>query len=101
MSCSTQATLNGPYITYYGDHHRIYQFGWNGTGYQHLSVGGTSISDWAGNESQDYTDGNGVCAESTSRSAGQTSPVGSLPTVTARAAHRRRHPRCRQRPSRS
>ncbi|MGH3646041.1 MAG: discoidin domain-containing protein, partial [Micromonosporaceae bacterium] len=54
-----------PYQDYYPDRHRIYQFGWNGTGYQHLDAGGTPIADWAHNEQRDYTGGHGVDASKT------------------------------------
>jgi len=37
-----------------------YQFGWDGTGYQHLTGGGEPIEDWAGHERTDFGRGNGV-----------------------------------------
>ncbi|WP_051794671.1 hypothetical protein [Kibdelosporangium aridum] len=60
-----QLSTNGPFQDYYPDKQRIYVFGWNGTGYQHLDVGGTPISDWAKNEQRDYTGGHGVDATKT------------------------------------
>ncbi|WP_156960572.1 hypothetical protein [Amycolatopsis taiwanensis] len=60
-----QLTPDGPYLPYYSDQHRIYQFGWNGSGYQHLSQNGDPIKDWAGNEEGDFTQGNGVDASLT------------------------------------
>lgn len=46
---------------------RIYQFGVDTSGdFKHLSIGGTAIPDWAGNENQDYTDGQGVVDTRTS-----------------------------------
>jgi hypothetical protein len=64
-SMTKQLATGGPYTDYYNDHHRIYQFGWNGTAYQHLDVGGTPITDWAHNEQRDYTGGHGVDATKT------------------------------------
>jgi len=60
-----QTAPGGAYGDYYADHQRIYQFGWNGTGYQHLDVGGTPITDWAKNEQKDFTNGHGVDATKT------------------------------------
>jgi hypothetical protein len=60
-----QLATGGPYTDYYNDHHRIYQFGWNGTGFQHLDTGGTPITDWAHNEQRDFTGGHGVDATKT------------------------------------
>jgi chitodextrinase len=60
-----QTATGGPYTDYYPDKQRIYQFGWNGTAYKHLDVGGTSIADWAKNEQRDYTGGHGVDATKT------------------------------------
>ncbi|RZQ64628.1 hypothetical protein [Amycolatopsis suaedae] len=60
-----QLTRNGPYTDYYPDRNRVYQFGWNGTTFAHLDVGGTPISDWAHNEQRDYTGGHGVDATKT------------------------------------
>lgn len=51
---------SGPYLDYYPDRHRIYQFGWSGSAWSHLDVNGTPIADWAHNEEQDYTGGHGV-----------------------------------------
>ncbi len=64
-----QATANGPYAAYYPDRNRIYQFGWNGTGWKHLDSGGTPIADWAANEQRDYTGGHGVDATRTDPAA--------------------------------
>jgi len=60
-----QLTKGGPYTDYYPDRNRIYQFGWNGTAFAHLDVGGTPIADWAHNEQRDYTGGHGVDASKT------------------------------------
>ncbi|WP_285742094.1 right-handed parallel beta-helix repeat-containing protein [Lentzea sp. NBRC 105346] len=60
-----QVTPNGPYVEYYPDRHRIYQFGWTGSAYQHLDFAGTPITDWAHNEQRDYTGGHGVDATRT------------------------------------
>ena len=59
---SKQLTENGPYTDFYPDRHRIYQFGWDGSAYRHLTRNGRPIQDWAGNEQADYTAGNGVDA---------------------------------------
>jgi hypothetical protein len=62
---SKQLKDGGPYVPYYrddGSAHTIYQFGWNGHGYQHLSVEGMPIADWAGNERADFGAGGGVDA---------------------------------------
>jgi hypothetical protein len=56
---SKQTTKGGPYTAYYDDHSTVYQFGWDGHAYRHLSVGGEPIADWAGNELTDFT-GDGV-----------------------------------------
>ncbi|SDJ15724.1 Cellulose binding domain-containing protein [Lentzea albidocapillata subsp. violacea] len=64
-----QTAAGGPFNDYYADHARIYQFGWNGTGYQHLDIGGTPISDWASNEQRDFTGGHGVDATKTDSAA--------------------------------
>ncbi|MEV6717454.1 cellulose binding domain-containing protein [Lentzea sp. NPDC051208] len=64
-----QTATGGPFTGYYADHARIYQFGWNGTGYQHLDVGGTPITDWASNEQRDFTGGHGVDATKTDPAA--------------------------------
>ncbi|MFE4177053.1 hypothetical protein ACFRR7_34310 [Streptomyces sp. NPDC056909] len=47
--------LFGCVMPYYPDRHRIYQFGWDGSAFHHLDVGGTPISDWAHNETNNYT----------------------------------------------
>jgi hypothetical protein len=60
-----QLSTNGPYENFYPDKQRIYQFGWNGTAYKHLDIGGTPIADWAKNEQRDYTGGHGVDATKT------------------------------------
>lgn len=52
----------GPYVAYLADPHRIYQFGWDGAAYKHLTRDGRPLPDWAGNEQADYTSGNGVDA---------------------------------------
>ncbi|MEU7854554.1 hypothetical protein [Nonomuraea sp. NPDC049141] len=53
------------YEDYYPSPTTIYRFGWNGSGWQHLDVGGVTITDWAGNERRDYTGGHGVHATGT------------------------------------
>ncbi|MET7402040.1 cellulose binding domain-containing protein [Dactylosporangium sp. NPDC005572] len=60
-----QVTAGAGYTAYYGDRQRVYQFGWSGTGWQHLDAGGVPIADWAGNEQRDYTGGHGVDATRT------------------------------------
>ncbi|SMD25594.1 hypothetical protein SAMN05661093_09193, partial [Kibdelosporangium aridum] len=60
-----QLSTNGPFQDYYPDKQRIYIFGWNGTGYQHLDIAGTPIPDWAKNEQRDYTNGHGIDATKT------------------------------------
>ncbi|PPK65421.1 hypothetical protein V5P93_005801 [Actinokineospora auranticolor] len=60
-----QLTENGPYEPFYADRHRVYQFGWSGTEYRHLRVDSAPITDWAHNESRDYTQNNGVFADLT------------------------------------
>jgi Periplasmic copper-binding protein (NosD) len=55
-----QLSTGGAFEPFYNDRQRIYQFGWNGTTYKHLDVGGTAIPDWARNEQRDYTGGHGV-----------------------------------------
>jgi hypothetical protein len=57
---SKQLSADGAFEPYYHDRQRIYQFGWNGSGYRHLDAGGTPIADWAENERRDYTGGHGV-----------------------------------------
>jgi hypothetical protein len=46
----------GPYGT---DKHTVFQFGWQNGAWQHLSLDGTPIADWAGHETADFT-GTGV-----------------------------------------
>lgn len=60
-----QTTENGPYEPYYADPKRVYRFGWDGKQYQPLADNGTPIKDWAGNETRDYTNGQGVDASMT------------------------------------
>ncbi|SDI20399.1 Carbohydrate binding module (family 6) [Actinokineospora alba] len=72
-----------PYVDYYPDRHRVYQFGWSGTGWHHLDKAGAPITDWANNERGDYTGGHGVDASKTD--AGQSlflKSVGSTPPTT-------------------
>ncbi|MER5530478.1 hypothetical protein ABT075_38890 [Streptomyces sp. NPDC002677] len=45
----------GPIVTFYSEPHRIFEFGWDGTAFHHLDVGGTPISDWAHNETNNYS----------------------------------------------
>jgi hypothetical protein len=54
-----QLTEGGEPTPYYADRSTIYQFGWDGTRYLHLSRDGEPIADWAGNENTDFS-GNGV-----------------------------------------
>ncbi len=60
-----QLTTGGPYNDFYADRQRIYVFGWDGSAYRHLDIGGTPIADWAHNEQRDYTGGHGVDATKT------------------------------------
>ncbi|MET9229186.1 hypothetical protein [Lentzea sp. NPDC003310] len=60
-----QLSTGGAYDPFYSEKGRIYQFGWNGSAYKHLDVGGTAIADWAKNEQRDYTGGHGVDATRT------------------------------------
>jgi Cellulose binding domain len=57
-----QAVAGGPYVAYYDSPTAVYQFGWSGTAFRHLSIAGTPIADWASNETRDYTGGQGVDA---------------------------------------
>ncbi len=59
---SKQLTQNGEYTGFYPDRHRVYQFGWDGSAYRHLSNDGGPIADWAGQERVDFTGGDGVDA---------------------------------------
>ncbi|MEJ2852050.1 MULTISPECIES: cellulose binding domain-containing protein [unclassified Saccharothrix] len=54
-----QTTPGGAYVPYYASQSTVYQFGWNGSSYQHLAQAGTPIPDWARRETLDYT-GSGV-----------------------------------------
>ncbi|GAA0998349.1 hypothetical protein GCM10009555_097450 [Acrocarpospora macrocephala] len=54
-----------PFLPYYADRSRVYQFGTDGTKFKHLDVGGAAIADWAHNETKDYTGGHGVIADKT------------------------------------
>ncbi len=57
-----------PYTDFapYSDRHRIYRLGIDDAGNFHpLDVGGTPISDWAHNETRDYTGGHGLVASGT------------------------------------
>jgi chitodextrinase len=78
-----QLATGGPFTDFYADHRRIYQFGWNGTGFQHLDVGGMPIADWARNEQRDYTGGHGVDAAKTDAAASLflSSLTGTPPTT--------------------
>jgi chitodextrinase len=60
-----QLSTNGSYETYYPDKQRVYQFGWTGSAYKHLDIGGTPIAVLAKNEQRDYTGGHGVDATKT------------------------------------
>ncbi|TDW92464.1 hypothetical protein [Kribbella sp. VKM Ac-2566] len=60
-----QAKAAGPYQPYLADAHTIYQFGWNGTTYQHLTQNTKPIPDWAGHEQDDFTKSAGVDATKT------------------------------------
>lgn len=57
---SKQTTAGGPYTPYYDNASTVYQFGWDGHAYHHLSVDGAPIADWAGHEQADFTGGDGV-----------------------------------------
>jgi YD repeat-containing protein len=54
-----------PFVPYYKDRKRIYQFGWDGSGFKHLDQDGQPIADWAHNETKNYTGGHGVVADKT------------------------------------
>lgn len=56
---ATQLTEGGAFVPYYADPPTVYQFGWDGRGYRHLSADGEPIDDWAGHEETDFA-GNGV-----------------------------------------
>ncbi len=56
---SKQATSDGPYVPYL-DPSTVYQYGWDGHAYHHLSRDSKPIADWAGNEQTDFTAGDGV-----------------------------------------
>ncbi|GAA4459711.1 cellulose binding domain-containing protein [Phytohabitans houttuyneae] len=60
-----QVTAGAAFTAYYPDRTRVYQFGWNGSGFKHLDIGGVPIADWAANERRDYTGGHGVDATRT------------------------------------
>ncbi|WP_245982870.1 cellulose binding domain-containing protein [Lentzea flaviverrucosa] len=79
-----QTATGGPFTGFYADRARIYQFGWNGSAYQHLDIGGTPIADWASNEQRDYTGGHGVDATKTDSAASLflSSISGTPPTST-------------------
>jgi hypothetical protein len=49
----------GEQVPYYAEASTVYQFGWDGTRYRHLSRDGEPIADWAGNETADFS-GDGV-----------------------------------------
>ncbi|MFF0739667.1 GDSL-type esterase/lipase family protein [Streptomyces sp. NPDC004111] len=62
-----QTTPGGPYEPYwpYADTSRVFQFGSSASdpgAFQHLTTGGGAIQDWADNENNDYSGGNGVDA---------------------------------------
>ncbi|HCT76352.1 MAG TPA: hypothetical protein DGG94_16600 [Micromonosporaceae bacterium] len=71
-----QATSGGPYTSYYSATGTVYQFGWSGTAFKHLSIASTPITDWASNETRDYTSGQGV------HTVAQTVPSIFLKSVT-------------------
>ncbi|GHH27619.1 cellulose binding domain-containing protein [Lentzea cavernae] len=84
-----QTATGGPFTDFYADRSRIYQFGWNGSAYQHLDIGGTPITDWATNEQRDFTGGHGVDATKTDpaaslflRSADGTPPTSTTTSTT-------------------
>lgn len=67
---SKQTTQGGAYQSYYPDRQRLYQFGSSATDatkFQHLALNGTTILDWAGNETKDFTN-SGVNASRTDAS---------------------------------
>ncbi|MFC0626821.1 discoidin domain-containing protein [Kribbella deserti] len=64
---SKQTTQGGSYQSYYPDRQRLYQFGsstTNAGAFQHLVRNGSTILDWAGNETADFTN-SGVNASRT------------------------------------
>ncbi|MFC4502148.1 MULTISPECIES: NucA/NucB deoxyribonuclease domain-containing protein [Streptomyces] len=48
------------WVNYYPVRWKVYQFGWDGAGWQHLSAGQSSIRDWQGNELRYYGANSGV-----------------------------------------
>ena len=66
---SKQLATGGPFTGYYPDHHRVYQFGWDGTAFHHLDVAGSPIADWAHNEQRDFSGGHGVDTSRTDAAA--------------------------------
>ncbi|MGO1051485.1 hypothetical protein [Crossiella sp. CA198] len=69
---SKQTVKGGAFQPYYGDRQRIYQFGSDAADaskFKHLSVGSTTIPDWASKETVDFTkSNNGVNASKTDSS---------------------------------
>ncbi|WP_318209870.1 discoidin domain-containing protein [Streptomyces sp. SJL17-1] len=73
---SKQTTAGGPYTSYYPDKQRLYQFGSaaaDPAAFRHLAAGGSTIPDWAGKETLDYS-----AAPNAGVHAGTTDPSGSL-----------------------
>ncbi|HET6357457.1 right-handed parallel beta-helix repeat-containing protein [Streptomyces sp.] len=79
-----QVSAGAAYTPYYADNKRVYQFGWSGTAWRHLDVGGTPIADWAGREQLDYSGGHGVDANRTDSGSSLflKSVTGGTPTPT-------------------
>lgn len=63
-----QKAKGGGFEPYYSERGRIYQFGWNGSQYQHLEQNGKPIADWAGRETADFS-GHGVDTSKTDQGA--------------------------------
>ncbi|MDI2129626.1 hypothetical protein [Yinghuangia seranimata] len=55
-----QTAKDGPYTPFYDKPGTVYRFGWDGKAYKPLSDAGKPIADWAGNETKDFTAGQGV-----------------------------------------
>ncbi|MER6461640.1 hypothetical protein ABT278_14345 [Streptomyces sp. NPDC001228] len=73
----------GPIVTFYSEPHRIFEFGWDGTAFHHLDVGGTPISDWAHNETNNYSPditGTSHGVDNTMTDPGQSLFLATVPT---------------------
>ncbi|MBJ6761267.1 cellulose binding domain-containing protein [Myxococcaceae bacterium JPH2] len=85
---------SAPYTDFYSETARVYQFGWSGSGYQHLDIAGTPIADWAHHETADYSGGHGVDATRTDSedslfllSAGTPPPPDTTPPTAPTSLH--------------